>query len=323
MNTVKKLPLAMAVVAALCPISVMAQEFTQEQIDAIVAKAVDKALADRQAKIDAAANKKVDVITNPETTAASPDMAIPFGLKFSGYARYGAHFQTGDQKYVGVDGSYNGASAIGRLGNESNGGEFQISKAFKSDANYGFDSKAVDSDARLEAWQGGLVLSHTNDSGVNKVILRYSDNSDNSVYNKTDDLTTVYASFEGSHKFTQQAQVEYLLAFHDYDNGKDNTDNRKNYGAIVRPMYFWNDVHSTWLEAGYQRVDYDQGGDNHGWKLTLSQNIAIGMGPEFRPMLRFYVTGGQVDNEHTAKVNGTQDQQLDSLNVGGMFEAWF
>ncbi len=85
-----------------------------------------------QAKIDAAADKKVDVITNPQTTAASPDMAIPFGLKFSGYARYGAHFQTGDQKYVGVDGSYNGASAIGRLGNESNGGEFQISKAFKS-----------------------------------------------------------------------------------------------------------------------------------------------------------------------------------------------
>ncbi|STV21598.1 maltoporin [Klebsiella pneumoniae subsp. ozaenae] len=74
------------------------------------------------------------MITNPETTAASPDMAIPFGLKFSGYARYGAHFQTGDQKYVGVDGSYNGASAIGRLGNESNGGEFQISKAFKKRA---------------------------------------------------------------------------------------------------------------------------------------------------------------------------------------------
>ena len=411
MKTVKMLPLTMAVVAALCPISVFAQEFTQEQIDAIVAKAVDKALAERQAKIDAAADKKVDVITNPQTTAATPDMAIPFGLKFSGYARYGAQFQTGDQKFVGVDGSYNGASAIGRLGNEGNGGEFQITKAFRSSkgaiwdinvmfdhwsdevnlkkayvgvtnvlesnpnayiwagrdfhqrpqqgindyfwmnhdgqgagvknfdiggvqfdvagvsqvescspevmadeanpsritctggsgtgdnghyalttkthnikagpidvevyANYGFDSKAVDSDERLDAWQGGLVLSHTNDSGVNKVILRYSDNSDNSVYNKTDDLTAIYASFEGLHKFTRQAQIEYLLAFHDYDNGKDNTDNRKNYGAIVRPM------------------------------------------------LRFYVTGGQVDNEHTAKVNGTQDQQLDSLNVGGMFEAWF
>ena len=352
MKTVKMLPLTMAVVAALCPISVFAQEFTQEQIDAIVAKAVDKALAERQAKIDAAADKKVDVITNPQTTAATPDMAIPFGLKFSGYARYGAQFQTGDQKFVGVDGSYNGASAIGRLGNEGNGGEFQITKAFRSSkgaiwdinvmfdhwsdevnlkkayvgvtnvlesnpnayiwagrdfhqrpqqgindyfwmnhdgqgagvknfdiggvqfdvagvsqvescspevmadeanpsritctgdnghyalttkthnikagpidvevyANYGFDSKAVDSDERLDAWQGGLVLSHTNDSGVNKVILRYSDNSDNSVYNKTDDLTAIYASFEGLHKFTRQAQIEYLLAFHDYDNGKE------------------------------------------------------------------------------------------------------
>ncbi len=34
-----------------------------------------------------------------------------------------------DQKYVAVDGSYNG-TAIGRLGNEGNGGEFQLSKAF-------------------------------------------------------------------------------------------------------------------------------------------------------------------------------------------------
>ncbi|MXJ80891.1 carbohydrate porin, partial [Klebsiella michiganensis] len=75
MKTVKMLPLTMAVVAALCPISVFAQEFTQEQIDAIVAKAVDKALAERQAKIDAAADKKVDVIPNPQTTAATPDMA--------------------------------------------------------------------------------------------------------------------------------------------------------------------------------------------------------------------------------------------------------
>ncbi len=135
------------------------------------------------------------------------------------------------------------------------------------------------------------MLSHTNDSGVNKVILRYSDNSDNSVYNKTDDLTAVYASFEGLHKFTQQAQVEYLLAFHDYDNSKDDSDNRKTTErSCVRCTSGMTCIRR--LEAGYQRVDYDQGGDNHGWKLTLSQNIAIGMGPEFRPMLRFYVTGG-------------------------------
>ncbi|MGS4819425.1 carbohydrate porin, partial [Raoultella terrigena] len=74
MNNVKMLPLAIAVVAALCPISVLAQDFTQQQIDAIVAKAVDKALADRQAKMDAAAAKKVDLETNPQTAAATPDM---------------------------------------------------------------------------------------------------------------------------------------------------------------------------------------------------------------------------------------------------------
>ncbi|WP_437889870.1 carbohydrate porin [Phytobacter sp. V91] len=454
-----KLPVALAVAAALCSGSVIAQEFTQEQIDAIVAKAVDKALAERQAKMDAAINKKADVITEPQSTAQTPDLAIPYGVKFSGYARYGAHFQGADQKYVGVDGSYNGSSAIGRLGNEGNGGEFQLSKAFKSShgaiwdvnvmfdhwgdevnlkkayagvtnllesnpnayfwagrdfhqrpqqgindyfwmthdgqgagvknfdiggvqfdvatvasvascnpeveddggnpsritctggsnvgdkgnyaltskihgmkvgpldleiyANYGFDSKAIESDDRLKAWQGGVVLSHTNDSGVNKVIARYSDNSDNSVYNKTDDLNTIYASFEGLHKFSRQMQVEYLLAFHDYDNSADKSDNRKNYNAIVRPMYWWNDVHSTWLELGWQKVAYEKGGDNDGWKATLSQNISIDMGPEFRPMLRFYVTGGEVDNKHTARVNGTEDTTLDSFNVGAMWEAWF
>lgn len=459
MKKINTLPVTLAVIAALYSISAQAQEFTQEQIDAIVAKAVDKALAERQEKMDAAAAKKVDVINEPESAAQSPDMAIPFGVKFSGYARYGAHFQSGDQKYVAVNGSYNGASAIGRLGNEGNGGEFQLSKAFKSDngaiwdvnvmidhwgdevnlkkayagvtnvlasnpdayiwagrdfhqrpqqgindyfwmthdgqgagvknfdiggikfdlatvaavescnpevmedetnpsritctggsgtgdkgnyavtskihgmklgpldlelyANYGFDSKAVEGEDKLKAWQGAFVVSHSNDSGVNKVIARYSDNSDNSVYNKTDDLTTIYASFEGSHKFTQQAQIEYLLAFHDYDNSSIKSDNRKNYGVIVRPMYFWNDVHSTWLEAGYQRVDYDKGGDNSGWKLTLSQNISIAMGPEFRPMLRFYMTGGQVDNDRTARVNGTKEETLDDFNLGAMWEAWF
>ncbi|EHG6155404.1 carbohydrate porin [Escherichia fergusonii] len=459
MKKIKTLPVTLAVISALYSISAQAQEFTQEQIDAIVAKAVDKALAERQEKMDAAAAKKVDVINEPESAAQSPDMAIPFGVKFSGYARYGAHFQSGDQKYVAVDGSYNGASAIGRLGNEGNGGEFQLSKAFKSDngaiwdvnvmidhwgdevnlkkayagvtnvlasnpdayiwagrdfhqrpqqgindyfwmthdgqgagvknfdiggikfdlatvaavescnpevmedetnpsritctggsgtgdrgnyavtskihgmklgpldlelyANYGFDSKAVEGEDKLKAWQGAFVVSHSNDSGVNKVIARYSDNSDNSVYNKTDDLTTIYASFEGNHKFTQQAQIEYLLAFHDYDNSSIKSDNRKNYGVIVRPMYFWNDVHSTWLEAGYQRVDYDKGGDNSGWKLTLSQNISIAMGPEFRPMLRFYMTGGQVDNDRTARVNGTKEETLDDFNLGAMWEAWF
>jgi len=47
------------------------------------------------------------------------------------------------------------------------------------------------------------------------------------------------------------------------------------------------------------------------------------MGQEFRPMLRFYVTGGKVDNERTARVNNIRDETLDDFNVGAMWEAWF
>lgn len=49
--------------------------------------------------------------------------------------------------------------------------------------------------------------------------------------------------------------------------------------------------------------------------------MSIAMGPEFRPMLRFYVTGGEVDNKRTARVNNTDDTTLDSLNIGAMWEA--
>ena len=37
-------------------------------------------------------------------------------------------------------------------------------------------------------------------------------------------------------------------------------------------------------------------------------------------MLRFYVTGGKVDNERTARVNNTKDETLDDFNVGAMWE---
>ncbi|MRG34426.1 carbohydrate porin, partial [Enterobacter cancerogenus] len=90
-------------------------------------------LAERPAKMDAAVAKKADVVTEPQSAAQSPDMAIPCGVKFTGYARSGAHFQAADQKFVAVDGSYNGASAIGRIVIECNGCEFQLSKDFKGD----------------------------------------------------------------------------------------------------------------------------------------------------------------------------------------------
>nr|UKE83789.1 putative porin [Pectobacterium sp. PL152] len=59
MKNAKKLPVTLAVLAALCSGSALAQEtITQDQLDRIVAQAVEKALAERQAKLDAIASKR-------------------------------------------------------------------------------------------------------------------------------------------------------------------------------------------------------------------------------------------------------------------------
>lgn len=467
----QRISLTTTIISALIPISVFAQEnitISQQQLEQLISKAVDKALAERDEKkhgpvlISPPKNASTVTVSTSDSSPEvkpSPDMEIPYGFKFSAYARYGDHYQGGDQKYVTVDGSYNGSQGIGRLGNQGYGGEYSLIKSFKGDngaiwdatvmiehwsdelnlkkayvgvtnlfesqpdsylwagrdfhqrpsqeindymwmnhdgqgagikkldingvlldvagvaavdscdptviddgvnpsslsctggagtgdsgnyavtskiygmklgvldvaayANYGFDSKAIESDDRKKAWQGAVVLSHTTDNTMNQLITRYSDNSDNSVYYKTDGLHSTYISFDGMYTYNSNAMVRYLLAYQDFDNSKKPEDSRKNYAAIVRPMYYWNDIHSTWLEAGWQQVRYDEGGINKGWKLTLSQNISIAMGPDFRPMLRFYVTGGQVDNKHTALINSAEDTKLNSFNAGAMWEVWF
>jgi maltoporin len=367
--------------------------------------------------------------------------------------------QAGDEQYVAVDGSFNGSSAIGRLGNEANGGEFQLSKAFLSEsgavwditvmfdhwgdevnlkkayagvsnlfesqpnayvwvgrdfnqrpqqgindyffmthdgqgggiknlelgglsfdvsvvgsvdncdarlddddptnpsritctggadvgdsghyaitsrlsginlgiadleirANYGFDSKAINKDERVDAYQVAAILNRDWAYGSNSLILRYADNADNSVYSKVSDLTTMYASLEGNARVNERVKVEYLFAYHDYkvDNATEQMDDRTNYSAIVRPMYFWNNDYSTWLEAGYQNVEFGSASDsNDGWKVTLSQNIAFGADSDQRPMLRFYTTVGEVNNRVTDRTVPKED----TLSFGAMWEAWW
>ncbi|HDL8241549.1 TPA: carbohydrate porin, partial [Yersinia enterocolitica] len=467
----QKLPLAMAIITVLFPTFVLAQEtinISQKQLEKLIEQAVDKALAERDAVTTATIIEKSattvpkTIISTPIVTPSqtpSPDMTIPYGFKFSAYARYGANFQAGDQKYISVDGSYNGSSGIGRLGNEGYGGEYSFIKTFKGEngaiwdanvmiehwsdelnlkkayvgvtnlfesqpnvylwagrnfhqnpaqeindyswmnhngqgggiknfdingvlldlgavgavkscdpslvkdgdnpsrlncaggldtgdkgnyaltskihgmhigtidvavyANYGFDSKAIESKDRKKAWQGAIVLTHNTEHSLNQLISRYSNNADNSVYNKTDSLHSTYISYEGMYTFNRQSMIRYLLAYQNYENRESPDNSRKNYAVIVRPMYYWSEIHSTWIEAGYQQVDYDEDGANKGWKLTLSQNISIGMSPDFRPMIRFYVTGGEVNNQHTARTTDTEDTRLDSLNIGAMWEVWF
>ncbi|MGF1703117.1 carbohydrate porin [Photobacterium makurazakiensis] len=192
-------------------------------------------------------------------------------------------------------------------------------------ANYGFSSdKAKDSTdpgkEDITAYQVAAVLDY---NGHNFMV-RYSDNSDTSVFNKTDDLTIWYASLEGAFDLDDRAAIEYLAGYHKYD-GDDKAINRTNYTAIVRPTYAWTDVHSTWLEAGYSLVDYDESDENSAWKVTLSQNISFGNSSSDRPMLRFYATVGEAENNVDAETGSLKNKDIDrdTFAVGAMWEAWW
>ncbi|PMG88307.1 carbohydrate porin [Vibrio breoganii] len=190
-------------------------------------------------------------------------------------------------------------------------------------ANYGFKSEKLESDNDVadSAYQ---VAAEMKFSGQ-KFIVRYSDNAKDSVYDLAEDQEALLFSLGGGFDLTDKVGLQYQAAYQALMG--DAVEDRANYNIIVRPTYQWNDVHSTWLEGGYNVVDYDDiDATNQSWKVTLSQNIAIGGMTWSRPMLRFYATVGNADNEYTGTdengiVNDPTD--LDTLTVGAMFEAWW
>lgn len=81
------------------------------------------------------------------------------GFNFTGYARYGAAFQSSDEKNVSTAGALNG-NATGRLGNENNGGEFSFSRTFTSDQGANWEVVAMFDHYSDESWatNGGVKL---------------------------------------------------------------------------------------------------------------------------------------------------------------------
>lgn len=175
-------------------------------------------------------------------------------------------------------------------------------------ANYGFaDDSVVDP---IEAY---MLVGKLSGWGQN-AYYRHSDNTENSLsWGRVEGLSSDYLSVDGSFNLADKTGLEYLVAYHMIDSADDSQD-RDTMNVVVRPTYQWNDIHSTWLEAGYSVVDFDGGDENSAFKVTLSQNIAVGGVTWARPMLRFYVTAGSEDNAN---------ETTDVLVAGGMFEAWW
>ncbi|CAM4285730.1 carbohydrate porin [Vibrio agarivorans] len=190
-------------------------------------------------------------------------------------------------------------------------------------ANYGFASKEADdanSSSKVSdenAWQIGATLGL---GSSNKLVAKYADGADDSVFQLQGDKQVVYVSLEGGYAATDNFIIDYLVSYKDI-SGDDVEFDVSEYAGIVRPQYQWNDIHSTWLEAGYAVEDYDNGSEKNGWKVTLSQNVSLGGLPWSRPMVRFYTTVGDVEQKGSvfAADNGT----FDTVTVGAMFEAWW
>lgn len=213
----------------------------------------------------------------------------------------------------------------GSLGNDN--GKYAITAKFKdidagmakldAYAHFGFTSEDDDIQAdgldNETAWLVGTHIKFNSDS----LHLRYGDGANNSVMGLKGDFQSLFVSYEGGFDAGENWNINYLAAY--YNQSGDDATDQNEYSLIVRPQYRWNDIHSTWIEAGYALVDEDSGDETDGWKVTLSQNVSIGGLPWSRPMLRFYATVGEKD----VSPQGASSTTTDTVSLGAMFEAWW
>jgi len=189
---------------------------------------------------------------------------------------------------------------------------FKISDSVNMDvvADYGFTNNDSDD-------ENATLIGTRINIGDHKVYLRYSDNTENDVlnsWNRREGQSSLLATVEGSFKLSENTGLEYNTTVQDIDSDIE-TDERLAYNIILRPTHQWNAIHSTWVEVGYSVVDFkDEQENNDAWKVTLSQNIAVGGFAWSRPMLRFYVTAGEETNYGVTE---------NPVILGGMFEAWW
>ena len=118
MKNFKVLPLTLAVAASFASLPSFAADSEIE--------ALEKRIQELETRIE------TGYVYDQQPAVLTPETEVPLGIVFSGYARYGAGYQGSDALTVGTAGALN-SNATGRLGNEQNGGEFQLARAFKSD----------------------------------------------------------------------------------------------------------------------------------------------------------------------------------------------
>ncbi|PNH91629.1 carbohydrate porin [Vibrio diazotrophicus] len=144
MKNFKVLPITFAVASILSSASVFAADTD--------ISALEKRIQELEAKV-----VEIDYVNDQQQAVLTPDTKVPQGIVFSGYARYGAHFSDSDSRYISVGSS---GKSLGRLGNESNGGEFQLGKIFQADNGAKWDVVVMFDEWAHRDWgsDGGVSL---------------------------------------------------------------------------------------------------------------------------------------------------------------------
>lgn len=236
----------------------------------------------------------------------------------------GAGIKNVDLGFANLDLGFVGNNRLG-TGNGSDGGH-NGSYAFTSKlsaismgpvnmdlvVNYGFGDNTDDTiDPAL------LVMAKF--SGWNQnFYARYSENIANKdggpgtefdVLARQADRESMYLSVDGSFSLGANTGLNYLTSYH------NTVDEKTAINVIVRVTQQWNDIHSTWIEAGAVVVDLENSDDdNTASKITIQHNLAVGGVTWARPMLKFYATVGTEENAGVT---------ADPVIVGANFEAWW
>lgn len=222
-------------------------------------------------------------------------------------------------------------------------------KAHEGGGEYGVSAK----DKHPDGYQVGFSLKHGEAESFDQLVARYSNKVGVSATQTWLHVPShqVGGFFTGSKSLGDSFVLQYTWSHEtavfndDVADAKTNKDQPYDSTSwnqfVTRGTYKWNERFSTKLELAYDQVDFEvqegkgDSGVNSSYKVTLAQDIHIDSGFFDRPIIRFFVTYGELDTETTAYSNLadwrvedvsnyiSETGKRDATTVGVMFSTWW
>ncbi|WP_084611158.1 maltoporin [Zooshikella ganghwensis] len=176
-----------------------------------------------------------------------------------------------------------------------------------------------------------FTVQHTQSNwfgGYNKLALQYAtDGMIGTGHNQsrdTSDGKMFRIVNQGVIELTENLEGMYVGIYEKKD--LDNNQGQTWMSAGIRPVYKWNDVMSTALEVGYDRVKPQASGAETVdlTKVTLAQQWSAGRSFWARPVIRAFATYARWDgDDYNAASESIETGEDSGLTFGVQVEAWW